>query len=155
MGKQYRTSRGKMLDIEQLALKNETTVAVGNMNVNARGDELGAGGKVIRTRSEIVSERNKLHTMVPDDVDVPTSVAEEKAKAESKKLLADREEAIQAAREEEERKWAELEEFAASQPKVSTPPKGGLASALAKSQSVEHKPMDPKPEKTKKGVKRL
>jgi hypothetical protein len=56
MGKTYRTMQGKEVDMEKLALVNELTPAVGNARVNARGDELGPGGKIIKKREEIVAE---------------------------------------------------------------------------------------------------
>lgn len=60
MGKSiYRTMQGKEVDMDQLLQKNETVPAVGNVRMNARGDELGAGGKVVRTREEIVSKYYK------------------------------------------------------------------------------------------------
>ena len=52
----YRTMQGKEIDIDKLRIRNETTLAVGNSRVNARGDEIGPGGKIIRKREEIVSE---------------------------------------------------------------------------------------------------
>ena len=54
--KQYRTASGRLVDMETLALKNEYTIAVGNMNVNARGDQLGEGGQIVKTREEIMKE---------------------------------------------------------------------------------------------------
>ena len=51
--------RGKEVDMEKLNLRNETIPAVGHMKVNARGDEIGAGGKVIRTREEILKDYYK------------------------------------------------------------------------------------------------
>lgn len=59
MGKTIRSMRGKEVDMEKLNLRNETIPAVGNMKVNARGDEIGAGGKVIRTREEILKDYYK------------------------------------------------------------------------------------------------
>lgn len=52
----YRTAQGKEIDLDKLRLKNETTLAVGNVKVNARGDELGPGGKIIRKREDLMSE---------------------------------------------------------------------------------------------------
>ena len=49
----YRTMQGKNVDMDALRQKNELTVAVGNARVNARGDELGPGGKIIRRKEEI------------------------------------------------------------------------------------------------------
>lgn len=59
MGKIYTTMQGKQLDMEKLALKNELTPAVGNVQVNARGDELGPGGQIVRKREEILAEYYK------------------------------------------------------------------------------------------------
>ena len=56
MGKVYTSVRGKEIDMEKLSLKNETLPAVGNVRVNARGDELGPGGKVVKTREEILQD---------------------------------------------------------------------------------------------------
>lgn len=52
----YRTMQGKIIDLEKLAAKNELAPAIGNMRVNARGDELGPGGKIIRKREDIMAE---------------------------------------------------------------------------------------------------
>jgi hypothetical protein len=54
--KVHRTMQGKVIDLDQLRQKNEMTMAVGNARLNARGDELGPGGKIIRKREEIVNE---------------------------------------------------------------------------------------------------
>jgi hypothetical protein len=58
MGK-YRTMQGKEVDMDKLMLKNEMMPAVGNVRMNARGDELGPGGKVVKTREEIMAEKYK------------------------------------------------------------------------------------------------
>ena len=47
-----RTNQGQILDMEGLALRNEKAVAVGNMNTNARGDQLDADGKIVKTKTE-------------------------------------------------------------------------------------------------------
>jgi hypothetical protein len=54
--KTYRTAAGKHIDMEALLSFNEEAIAVGNNPVNARGDEIGPGGEVIRTSNEIVQE---------------------------------------------------------------------------------------------------
>ena len=53
----YRTMQGKEIDMGKLANQNEMTIAVGNMRVNARGDKLGPGGAIIKTREELLAER--------------------------------------------------------------------------------------------------
>ena len=52
----YRTMQGRMVDIEKLRAANESVQAVGNMNVNARGDVLGPGGKVVNTKENIIKK---------------------------------------------------------------------------------------------------
>ena len=42
--------------MELLRKRNELTPAVGNARVNARGDELGPGGKILRKREEVVAD---------------------------------------------------------------------------------------------------
>mgnify|MGYP003324666249 CR=1 FL=1 len=53
---QHRSLRGKTVDMELLRKRNELTPAVGNARVNARGDELGPGGKILRKREEVVAD---------------------------------------------------------------------------------------------------
>lgn len=57
--KTYRTANGTIVDMDLLRQKNELTPAVGNARVNARGDELGPGGKIIRKREEVMAEYYK------------------------------------------------------------------------------------------------
>jgi hypothetical protein len=52
----YRTMQGRMVDIEKLRAANESVQAVGNMNVNARGDVLGPSGQVITPKSEVIKK---------------------------------------------------------------------------------------------------
>jgi hypothetical protein len=56
MGKVYSSVRGKEIDMEKLQLRHETEIAVGNAKLNARGDEIGAGGKIVRTREELLQD---------------------------------------------------------------------------------------------------
>ena len=52
----YKTMQGKTIDMDALAARNETMPAVGNVRMNARGDQLGPGGKVIKKREDIVND---------------------------------------------------------------------------------------------------
>ena len=52
----YRSMQGRMIDIEKLRAANENEQAVGNMNVNAKGDVLGAGGKVVTTKEAVIKK---------------------------------------------------------------------------------------------------
>ena len=70
-GRTYRTSSGKSVDFGALLLANETAPAIGNMNVNARGDEIDPAGKITQSREQIMREYNELNTMVPNDDAIP------------------------------------------------------------------------------------
>lgn len=59
----YRSMQGKEVDMHKLAMQNEMTIAIGNAKVNARGDELGPGGKIIRKREDVLREAQNA---VPD-----------------------------------------------------------------------------------------
>lgn len=52
----YKTMRGREIDLDKIMRENELMPAIGNMKVNARGDELGPGGVIIRKREDIVAE---------------------------------------------------------------------------------------------------
>ena len=52
----YRSMQGRMIDIEKLRAANESVQAVGNMNVNARGDVIGAGGKVVTPKETVIKK---------------------------------------------------------------------------------------------------
>jgi hypothetical protein len=48
--------QGRYIDIEKLRGANEDARAVGNMNVNARGDVLSRSGQVVETKQEVVKK---------------------------------------------------------------------------------------------------
>ena len=54
--KVYKSMQGKQVDMDLLRQKNELTPAVGSARVNARGDELGPGGKIIRKREDVMAD---------------------------------------------------------------------------------------------------
>lgn len=55
----YKTANGREFNMDQFRQKNELSPAVGNIKVNARGDELGPGGKIVKKRNEILDEYYK------------------------------------------------------------------------------------------------
>lgn len=50
----YRSAQGKMVDMSVLAAKNEKVRAVGNMNVNARGDVIDENNNIIKDNTKRV-----------------------------------------------------------------------------------------------------
>jgi len=80
--KVYKSMQGKTVDMDMLRQRNELTPAVGNARVNARGDELGAGGQIVRKREDLVKEYYETAQGVPDESPVrkKTVVDEEPVK---------------------------------------------------------------------------
>jgi hypothetical protein len=64
--KVYRTMQGKQIDLDLLIKRNELTPAVGNAKVNARGDELGPGGKIVKKREEVIKDFYNTNAVVDE-----------------------------------------------------------------------------------------
>jgi len=146
----HRTARGKTIDMESLRLANENTIAVGNMKVNARGDELGFGGKIVRTKKEIMDETYKVHTMVPQDDKVYRD-AEESEVATAKPQSSGVETATKVQTPVE--KFTAPKEESVPEPQVM---RGGLAAALAKKVEMSEPDVTPSGINSgESGVKRI
>ena len=66
----YKTMQGKQIDMDLLRQRNELTPAVGNAKVNARGDELGPGGKIIRKKEDVLKDYYENSSSMPEEVAV-------------------------------------------------------------------------------------
>lgn len=85
-GSVYRTARGAEIDMLKLINQNEMTPAVGNMKVNARGDQLGRNGEIVKSREDVVS------AAMPNQINerpVETSTSTPTTKTAGKKNIAD------------------------------------------------------------------
>lgn len=56
--------RGVTIDMEALSRENEKTVAIGNMKVNAKGDQLGKGASVTKTADQIARENHRVQSAI-------------------------------------------------------------------------------------------
>jgi len=136
----HRTARGQTIDMESLRLQNENTIAVGNMKVNARGDELGFGGKVVKTRKEVIDETYKVHTMIPQDDKVYTDIVDQKVQNTAAPTSGvETVQGLQSPPPATEKFTAPKEEIK-EEPKVM---RGGLAAALAKKVELEEPEVKP------------
>jgi hypothetical protein len=129
MSKIYRSAQGKMVNMEELRLKNEATIAVGNMKVNARGDELGPGGIVVKTRNEAMDEyyaKNAIYTK--ENVEEAAMTGNQPVPAQADSI------------EEIDPTIAEQDAEMPVKPAL----RGSLADAVAKSTTVEQKLLTPK-----------
>jgi len=73
--------------MDALRIQNEKTIALGNMNVNAAGDELGKSGAVTKTSTQRVKESNRSHTMRPQDTPVRATAAPRVSKTPEQGLI--------------------------------------------------------------------
>ena len=121
----YRTAQGKLVDLGALEVQNQHVRAVGNMNVNARGDKIDANGKVISTRAEQVN-RNLNRSTNPTSGPIPTSSQDQR----EPDVAAQSAEKIEKARAQRQA----LREKGIAQPVEQ--PTSGLAAALAKASKI-------------------
>jgi hypothetical protein len=125
----YKTANGKTINIDSILAQNEESIAVGNMRVNARGDELGPGGRIERARDKVMADYYKLNTPVASDyIPLPRE-------APKKDLVDD---------------WVEpafenpVVEVNEEPQQSARPLRGSLASSVAKTQP----PKEPEPKKS-------
>ena len=71
--------QGRMVDIDKLRAANETVPAIGNMNVNARGDVIGQGGKIVCTKGDVMKDYYQTPKGVAQDVAVKRPAPQPKA----------------------------------------------------------------------------
>ena len=70
-----KSARGKDIDIQAMRIKHAKQRAVGNANVNARGDLIDKQGKVIKTREQLAQEYNRKNTNAVKNVPVSQDVS--------------------------------------------------------------------------------
>jgi hypothetical protein len=127
--KVYRTAQGKLVDLGALEVQNEHVRAVGNMNVNARGDKLDADGNVISTRAQQVN-RNLDRTTNATAGPIHASSRSQK-EADAAAIRAAEQEKIEKARAQRQ---AAREQGVA--PSVEQPA-AGLAAAMARAAQIK------------------
>jgi hypothetical protein len=170
----YKSAMGRVVDIGALMLENENVRAVGNMNVNARGDTLDSADRVVESKTKQVQKQyqkqstNTSAMMPTTSTKVAKKQQAEKVKARVKasktkekvvndsvldayndERLVSKHDKIQPEPVEVEEipEIESLEELAeleaavpelAQEPAPSKPiPRGGLAAAIAKAQTVK------------------
>lgn len=122
---------GNAVDIDQLRLANETTIAIGNAKTNARGDLLGAGGKVIKTRAQLMHEYHHLNIKpVSDDYDDSHEYAQS-----SQVLVQPKSNVLQKAAQEAPALVADTPSY--------SKPRGSFAESVAKEAEVTQELLEP------------
>lgn len=154
----YTTAQGKTVDLGAIILQNEHVRAVGNMNVNARGDLLDGNSRVIDQRNQQVA-RQLERTTQPAPTGVSTeprptsSVAARRARATAQQVAPELVLDIPAD--------TVPESVPVTEPEVESVPAdtalSGLAAAMARSRTVTQERLKTPKEiaKIKPGVNRL
>jgi hypothetical protein len=121
--KTYRTAQGKVVDLGSIILQNETTRAVGNMGVNARGDLIDSNNRSVKSRTQQVSRQYRKQVTNVSDEPVKTS---RRVEADESKPAR-----VQLAPEP-------VETVVEAEPSmVDTADTGGLAAAIAKARAIK------------------
>lgn len=152
-GKTYRTSSGKQVDFGALLLANETAPALGNMNVNARGDEIAPDGTITKSREQIMREYNELNTMVPSDDAIPEGTNSAVADDD----WQDWEPTVATKNPGLRNQQTVAEQVEETTPVETKTPTGGLAAAVAAAKKVEQtvQPAKGTEEQEAEGVRRI
>lgn len=146
----YRTSRGATVDMSTMLTQNETVPAVGNMRVNARGDEIASDGTITKTRNQIMQEYHNLNTMVPQDGAIPEGT-DSVVNQIQEDDWQDWEPAPQPVKEPTN--VGRMVEEQAQQTEAT--PTGGLAAAVKQQQTVSSSAQTPTSDKDTDGVRRI
>lgn len=143
----YRTAQGRPIDMDALRLTNEEAVAVGNMKINARGDELGPGGVVVRTRNEVVNDYYRTNAVYTKE-----SVEDQDHQSRAVRGRQVEADVIEEMPTDLDPTILEQDEMMEEQP-AGTQLRGRLADAVAKTANVEQKVIQPR--RKAQGVKRI
>ena len=135
--KVYRTAQGKAVDLGTIMLQNEHVRAVGNMNVNARGDKLDHNNHVIETKPRQIQRQNARTTNVSAEP-VQTSATKSK-RARREKTQAEIPPVVQVPPTPIIEETPVILSAPPAQ-NIATPgkiPEGGLAAAIARQREVK------------------
>jgi hypothetical protein len=129
--KQYRSAMGKTVDMGALQLQNETVRAVGNMNVNARGDTLNSNNQIIDKKSHQVRRQYRRQSNVSNQEVTTSNVALRKANQPITEVFQDQFDDLP------EDNDVMAEDIIADVAPADNEPRGGLAAAIARSRTVK------------------
>lgn len=130
--KVYRTAQGKTVDLGALQLQNENIRAVGNMNVNARGDLIDGLNRPIKTRNQQVQKQ--YNRQVTNVSEAPVMTASEPASRPTRESKPAKVKKSQPAIMDESHDLETPEVTPVPEPE---PPSTGLAAAIARARQIK------------------
>jgi hypothetical protein len=123
----YKSAQGKTVDLGALLLQNESVRAVGNMNVNARGDTVDSTNRVIDQKNRQVQRQYRKQTTVSSNNMPPTT--SNRAARQTQQQLSETE-----PKDLVSTSVPTVEEKISDSSQIS---RGGLAAAIARSREVK------------------
>ena len=143
----YKSAMGKPVDLGALLLQNENTRAVGNMNINARGDVLDSNNRVIEQKNRQVQRHYRRQTNVTNE---PVAASARAAKAFVEEDKIDLSEFSDLPEDNDV-----VVDKTLPTPEVAVP-RGGLAAAIARSREVKQElDKTPRQQAQSQGLKRI
>jgi hypothetical protein len=132
----YKTAQGKAIDLGSLLLQNESVRAVGNMNVNARGDLLDSGNKVIDRKNRQIQRQHNRQTVAEPKVTVHTNT---RAAKQARQAVPEAESVADSFTEDLVVVKETESVIDPVEPTVvdASAPQGGLAAAIARSRAIK------------------
>jgi hypothetical protein len=130
--KTYRTAQGKTVDLGALQLQNENVRAVGNMNVNARGDLVDASNRSIDSKTQQVNRQYRKQA---------TNVVNEPTSRVTTQVTPTKAPAVSVPTPPED--FDDDFEKSATTETAPTETEGGLAAAIARARSIRQEPIEP------------
>lgn len=153
MGRVYKTTQGKSIDMDSIRLVNEKTIAIGNMRVNARGDQLGAGGEVARGRNQVADQQYQMNNRSHDQRAFQSQQAQQRQGAPSAQGQAVPQ-PVAVAIPEVDPSGVSFDPPEEMVPVAESQMRGSLADSIAKSVTVTQELLNPKPN-APKGPQRI
>ena len=130
--KVYKSAMGKTVDMGSLLLQNERVRAVGNMNVNARGDRLDSNNQIVEPKNQQAQRRYRKQSNVSAG---PAHSSTRSAKQQVQQPMVDSADSFSDLPMDEPPTESAAPSDAPEQQII--PGQGGLAGAIARSREVK------------------
>ena len=127
---------GKTVDLGALLLQNENVRAVGNMNINARGDILDSNNRVTEPKNRQVQGKYRKQTNVSTGP-VSNGTVEAKQYDQQQAVAVDKNDTFSDLPEDDFEEIIEPAAQESAPTPAPTVPQGGLAAAIARSREVK------------------
>jgi len=154
--KVYRSAQGKIVDLGSLLLQNEHVRAVGNMNVNARGDFIDSSNTVIDQKNRQIQRQVRRQTSNVSDMPVASSSSKAKKSRNNPEPEVPQVETFPENTPTLETTDNIEQSMTDNEPTSESIPRGGLAAAIARARTVKQElDKTPKQRTLDQGLKKI